>query len=157
MTTAAGTQCFCVLVLAAWIADLLETASLLNVRSFPSDYPDASFLVHKDQLNSVDGDFPRRTEEHHDKARQCPPTATIVRAALVNASTSCRKTWPCVTQVVARVQRLRDQGASKQVVEAELRAGGLRNTFEVGLHPSISLPHQATTPMTPHWHFVRRP
>ena len=66
-----GTECLFVPVLAEWIADLLETASLLNVRGFPSGFPDPNYIVNKKDLNSAERKFERQTEAHHKKARQC--------------------------------------------------------------------------------------
>ena len=68
MVTADGRRFHMVPLPLAWIADLLETANLLNVLAFPAAYPDPNFLVHKSQLNNPTDVFPLRTEAHHDKA-----------------------------------------------------------------------------------------
>ena len=68
MQTADGRRFHCATALAAWIADLQETASLVNVRAHPAEWSDPNYLVPRGELNSITGKFERRTERHHDKA-----------------------------------------------------------------------------------------
>ena len=136
-TAADGTQCLCVPVLAVVIADLQEMASLLNVRSYPAAFPDANYIVHRDELNSVEDKFPPRTMAFHEKARsllrhmhafpRLPAATSTWRLMLIDC-------FPGAQFRVAAL-KLRSEGASQSTVDEKLQEGGLRNTFKVPAPP----------------------
>lgn len=76
--------------MAAIIADLQVTASLLHVRGYPSVFRIPSYIVHTDEVNALADKFLPRTKAHHEEARsqlretpsQVPAAAAIRRPML---------------------------------------------------------------------------
>ena len=91
METADGRLLFCIPVPAAFIADLQETASVLNLMAHPADYSDPNYLVHKSKLNSVREQFPPRTEKYHDQ---------VSRGFTLNAAFDCSPLAACWRRVM---------------------------------------------------------
>lgn len=132
MQTASGRRFSCVPVLAFYIADLLETASLTNVLAYPAAFPDPTFLVPKHKLNCFDEEFPLRTEAYHNQASPrnetrmpgLSPFTVVIWLSIMEPM--------CAAQVIAEAELLVQQGASDNTVAAKLKEAGLRSTDRVG-------------------------
>ena len=58
--------------LAAYIADLVEAASVFNIQPFPANYPDENYIIHKNNLADLEPVLQKRTEAGTVAVRPLP-------------------------------------------------------------------------------------